>query len=446
MNTTAIKILFVALVIIVGALLVYNAEKLSNKKLFLVFGGIVVLGFVLRLLNILYIPCEPISDYETMQEAAKTFADGTNSAFKMGTYMQRFPHMTPYAVFVGILYKIFGTDVFVVKFFNVLFKTAAIVILGFLGKRLCGKRGMLCTSFLYAVFPQDIFYTNVCITENFALPFLIASLLFVIKAFQSEGVKECVINMVISGAVLSVGCLFRGVAPFYLVAYAGAIILVFARGKKIVSILSMVLAFVLINQVVSLSLYYGKVTEYKLSDKGEPYQVYMLVGSNFETHGMYSQEDHDVYFEAGKDPEKAKEIATERLIQRLKNNPEKIIPLWIEKTAIIWHGTFDSVYWGVYNNGVEGEKPDYYLYNVICAFFFIALLVLGVVGIILNKNRKISIILLLLSMAFEAGLMLIEIQARYTFPVAYIFVVLAAVGICESVNLMIERRKNEKLS
>ncbi|UKI36124.1 MAG: hypothetical protein L6V93_19475 [Clostridiales bacterium] len=92
-------------------------------------------------------------------------------------------------------------------------------------------------------------------SENFAMPFLLLSLLFVISAYKSAHIGKSAVNMLISGALLAVGCLFRGVAPFYLSAYIIGALTVFAKKTKIISCASLALAFLSFFGSVS-SIYY----------------------------------------------------------------------------------------------------------------------------------------------------------------------------------------------
>ncbi len=415
-------------------------EKMSNKCFSLIFAGIITLGFLLRLLTVFKIPCEPFSDYNTMIDTAKNFAEG-GRPFVYGSYFQRFPHMTSYTVFCGALMKIFGTDILVIKIFSVIFKTFAIWVAGLLGKEFFGRRGLLTASFIYALFPADIFYTPVAATENFAITFLLLSFLFYIKAFKEEDNKKVLVYSFVSGLVLSLGCLLRGVAPFYFAAYFAGILLLFGRiRKKLLSFGAIIVSFLIIFQAANLFLFYSGITDYKLSDKGEPYTVYMLVGFNFDTNGMYSAEDHSVYLDSGENPEKASSVAVDKLVERVKNNKEKIIPLFLKKTDIIWSdGSFNGVYWSMVENGTGNVNPFSGKAQIVCNSFYYTLLIMTALVLVFYKNRRISFLHLLLILAFEGGLMLMEIQPRYTFSCAYILVLMSAIGFCMVYDFLMQK-------
>lgn len=435
-----INILLLVFTISVLAVFGVYADKMKKRTVYFCLAGIILLGFILRIATVFLIPCVPVSDYNTMFSAGVSVAEG-GKPFTMGSYFQRFPHMTTFSALCGFLMKVFGKDVITIKIFSVLFKTVAIFAAALIGKELKGRKGMLSSAFLYSVFLPDIFYTPVVASENFALTFILFAVYFYIKAYKCENNNKSSILMLYCGMILSAGCLLRGVAPFYLAAFSGGIILCFKTfKKKFLSIVALLASFLLIFNFASLVLYHSGISEYKLSDKGEPYIVYILVGSNFETNGMYSSEDHGVYLDAGEDPQKASEIAKEKLIERLKSNPDKILPLLINKTKIIWSdASFNSVYWSMVENGEEADNLFYPVAQSMCKTMYNLLLILSVLFLVLYNKRLISFMLLLLPLAFEGGLMLMEIQPRYTFSIAYIFAVFAAIGACVVIEKFTER-------
>ena len=387
----------------------------------------ILLGFLLRLLTVIFVPCEPISDYGVMFSAAKGVAQGNFSAFGTGSYFQRFPHIIYYSLTSGLLMRIFGQSLMTIKVFNVIFKIISVFVMALIGKELFGKKGSVVCAFLYAVFPEDNFYSVVMATENFAGLFFILSVYFIIRAYRAEDRKTAILFAVLSGAMVAAGSLFRNVAAFFLAGYAVGILIVFAKNKKILSLAALIISFFILYQGAASMLYAGGVIPYRFSEGAEPFTVYMLVGTNFDTQGMYSQEDHNVYFEGNADRTEINKIVKERLFARLAENPERILPLLTSKTRILWSGgAFDSVYWGYVNNGIDGEKPSGSLPYALCNAFFLCVLLCCIVSMIFGKNKEIFCILALVVLASHAGLMMIEIQPRYAFSVAFLLIPIAS--------------------
>ena len=436
---------------------IQRTKNLDTKKSIIILLSLILIGFVIRLLYALYVKCEPISDYETMRRSALQVAKGDFSPFGQHTYFHRFVHMTNFTLVCGVLFKIFGENIFVVKMVSIILSCVCIFVMYLIGKKLCDKRMGLTLSAIYTFFVPAIAYTSVFTSENFAMVHLLLSLYFVISAYKRETLKNTVIDMLIAGVFLAFGCLFRGVAPFYLSAYVIATFTVFAKKTKLLSVVSLLVAFFTMYNAVSLTLYHTGITTYKLSDGDVPFTVYMLVGFNFETNGMFSAEDQGIYYEVNQDKEKMAKVVKERLIKRIKENPEKIIPLMFKKTNTIYgYGEFNSVYWSYENNGNEGEKHNIGIFYKTASLYYILLLILTLYGAVFTKNKSLYCILSLMILGFEAGLMLMEVQPRYTYSVAYVFIICASMAISEMkqkplTNLIKKRlinggKENEKLS
>ena len=358
---------------------------------------------------------------------AKSVAALDFSCFDKFTYFHRFVHMTTFTLVCGLLFRIFGVSVFAVQLASALLSGLCIFIIYLIGKKISGEKlGLIC-ALLYAAFIPSIAYCAVFTSENFAMPFLLLSLYFVISAYRSVQRWAVCANMLAAGAFLAVGCLFRGVAPFYISAYVIGALTVFAKKTKFLSCVSLAAAFFLIFTTVGSIYYKTGITKYRLTNGGVPFTVYMLVGFNFETGGMFSADDQNIYFEAGKDKDKMAEIVKERLIKRISDNKEKIIGLMFKKTNTIFgYGEFNSVYWSYGNNGTEGAKPYLYTLYRTASVYYIMLLALCLYIALTSKNKGLLCLLALMILGFEGGLMLMEVQSRYTYSVAYIFVIIAS--------------------
>ncbi|MCI5970610.1 MAG: glycosyltransferase family 39 protein, partial [Oscillospiraceae bacterium] len=361
------------------------------------------------------------------------------SCFDKFTYFHRFVHMTTFTLVCGLLFRVFGVSVLTIQLASALISGGCIFIIYLIGKKISGEKlGLIC-ALLYAAFIPSIAYCAVFTSENFAMPFLLLSLYFVISAYKNAKIGGSAANMLIAGVFCAVGCLFRGVAPFYLSAYIIGALTVFAKKTKLVSVISLAAAFFVVFSGISSLYYKSGITKYRLTNGGVPFTVYMLVGFNFETGGMFSAEDQNIYFEANKDKDKMAEIVKERLIKRISENKEKIIPLMFKKTNTIFgYGEFNSVYWSYGNNGIDGAKPYLYTLYRTASVYYIMLIMLCLYYAVFSKHKGILCLLALMILGFEGGLMLMEVQSRYTYSVAYVFVIIGAMAVyyfgCHSKN------------
>lgn len=439
-------IIFVFLVLLTfGIYYLFSQKWKTGLTINIVLLLILFIGVVLRLAAAIFIPCKPVSDFKTMFDVASMAAKGDYMGFAKDSYLYRFPHLTFYCVTVSMLFRIFGTNVFVVKIANVFMSSLSIFLIYLAGKEMFGKKGGLFAALLYALFPASILYIPIMATENFAIPFFILSLYCLIKAYKSENIKKTLVFSLFCGAAVAAGSLMRNVYPFYLSAFVAAIVVLFKKWYKLTSSVALILSFLFVFNAVSLGLYYSGVTSYKLTSSAEPLSIFLLVGFNYNTHGTYSYEDRDIYDKAGKDFDKADKAAKAILKERIYGSPEKIPALFKDKTLILWtHGTFDSVYWSVENNGFDNDDLIPVL-SFISVVFYIMLLLLSVIGAVLYKNKEHIFILALAPLAYQCGLMLIEVQPRYTFSVAFIFVLTAVSG-CEALQKIVSHTKGASIN
>lgn len=417
-----------------------KSEKLQNIKSVYIIGVLIVVGFALRLGYANFSKAVPVSDYATMFQASKAYAAG-NNPFVLGSYFHRFTHMTTFTYVCGLLFKTFGVNLYLIKIISIVMSCICIVLMYFISKKLFGKNAGILSAVLYTFLPPSIAYCSVFATENFAMPFLMLSLYLVICAYKSEKIRNAFIYMAISGIVLSVGCLFRSVWPFYISAYLISVIILFKGVLKKLSVVALLLTFVIVTQLVSNYYYNTGVTQYKLEKSAVPYSVYVLVGLNYETNGAYNAEDQVIYYEVNGDTEKMNEVVKERIVERIKENSFKLIPLMFIKTAMIFgQGEFNGFYWSYGDEGMAYEHPERVFFYNIASIYFVMLLI-GILYVLRRYKYSGRICLLsLLILGFEAGLMLMEIQARYSYSVVFVFVIIASAFVFEDLE-----KKKEKV-
>ena len=135
-----------------------------------------------------------------------------------------------------------------------------------------------------------ITYVGVLATENVAIPFYLASIYFFIKAIK----KNLSIKLLlISGVLLSIGNLFRMVAPIMVIAYV-MYILIFENSKLVTKIkgsITIVLAFIIVLFLGSSLLKTLNITEVHLWKGREPAVTNILKGTNINSFGRFNDED-----------------------------------------------------------------------------------------------------------------------------------------------------------
>jgi len=424
------NLIFGVVAYILAAVVIYYLLGMAgDKSLVLVLLGALAVGFALRMMWICNVFTWPQSDFGTMYQSAGDVAIGNFSPFNPGSYFDRFPHLTTFTAMLGLVFRISGQNLWFVKVLNVLLSTLCIYLVYLIGTQLSDKRlGAFC-AILMAVFPPFIFYPSVLATENFAMPLIMLSLWFFLRAYGAQTTKQCVLNCVYCGLLLSFGNLFRLVGPLYLAAYGLSIFILFARGKKLAAAASMLAAFLVIYFGTSMALYHGGVTTYRLTDSATPFTYFFLTGFNQETGGMYSEEDINIYFECDGDKERMQEVMSARLWQRVSENPAGIAPLMLKKTATLWaDGSFGGVYWAYEHGVIADEHPYTQKLGDLSNQIWLGILALGAVGVFVGRKDGRVMVLALCVLAFAGAYLFLEVQPRYTYSASFLFVPLASIG------------------
>lgn len=416
-----------------GLCVLRTAERRIPTILCLTF----LCGLGLRIAWTLAVPTVPQSDYKTMLSAAAEFARGETDVFAFGSYFHRFPHLTFYVVTVGCLFRLFGESLWLVKGLNVACSASCILLSYFIGKELADKRLGLLFALLIACFPPLICYTSVAATELFAMPFLMLSLWFLIRAYHRESLRHKLLWCALSGLILSVGSLYRMVGPLYLAAYCLAVLIIFAKGCKWKSVLALLLAYFTLFYAVDGILVATETTPYHLNNGATPFSLFLLIGFNPDSGGMFNEEDHQIYFDYADNPEAMEQEIRERLTVRITERPLRLIPFFFGKTFVLWgDGDFAANYWA-YDQGVPGSadsKPGLQTFYEWNRIFYLALLLFCLAALIRHRKNALVLLLSLTVLAFEGAYMLLEVQPRYAFSIAYMFVFLGAIGIVSAVR------------
>lgn len=416
-----------AAALLLGAFIFFVIKTLEKDRisargvLFLSLGA----AFFVRLLFLLNVHTAPVSDFKTMFEAAVLAGKGDFSNFTLGTYFHRFSHLTCFPLLCSLVFR-FGGNLFTVKVINMLLSVSGTYIIYLILKEMRGEKAGAAAALIYAFFLPSITYITVFASENFAISLFMLSFLELIKSYKSESTKNVCIHAALSGLFVACGCLMRGVSPFYISAYAVGILTVFYKHRKLLALLCLTAAFMIVTKGVGFALFESGITEYKLGERQVPFTMFMLTGFNFETHGMYSPEDQAVYYEAGGDTEEMERIINRRISERIRENAAKLPEHFCRKTYIAFcDGDFGGVYWSCEN----GENKSGFTCGFMRSYaniFYIILLFLCAAVFFKTRGKNMFCMGALLLLAFWGGLMLMEVQPRYPFAAAYMFVILAA--------------------
>ncbi len=418
-------------------------KKNYNKKLLIFI--ILLIGLIFRVLWFLNIDSIPIGDFNRMFICAGEFLNGTSYMFKGTAYFGRFPHMTLTVLYFALIRNFFANPLIVIRLINLILSMFNIVILYLISKEIFkDEKKSIWVLLISALYPPMILYNNVYCSENLAMPLLLFSVLMFFKSINN---KEKISYLCLSGIFLSLSHLFRPNGYVFIIAYIMYLCIYF-KDKIIIKFknsLVILISFIIPFVLVSTFLIKLNITEYPLWHGTEPPSISMLKGTNIKSGGRWNEEDHKVFEKYNGDYEKVDKAAKEIIKERLVNTPKlKLLKFYVLKFKDFWsNGSFAGDYWSEAGLDEAYNKTDYLkmlgkengnmtiriskegvLYT---QSFYIILILLSYVGLYRNKSKRKNLIDLLYIIfgGMSLQLLLIESQDRYTYPLSWIFIILA---------------------
>lgn len=407
-------------------------SKLEHKKKVLL---ILLLALVLRVLWLLNINSQPVSDFKTMYLAAESFLQGDRSMFWGTAYIARFPHLTVMVLYMALMIKIFPNPLIAMKFANLALGVLTVYLIYLIVKELFdNKKYGLYATLIAALFPAFLTYTAVFCTENIAMPFYLISIYIFLLVMKRKINSE---YLLLAGVLLAFGNLFRMVATVVLIAFV-LYILIYEKEKILIKIKKCI--FIMVSYwiiIVSVSgiLQGMKVTENSLWRGREPAITSILKGTHFESGGRWNIEDAALpeacnfdYYEIEK---RSKEIILERLTSA---SPTDLTKFYIKKFALQWNlADLGGTFWSQLDVPAEdiiiefsGNK------KIVLQIFYTLILILVLIGVF-NKNkikqvREINFFFIMFG-GYIMTYLITETQERYAYIACFVFVIMAIMGI-----------------
>lgn len=424
-----LAILILLVTISIEVFIIINEKVDIKYKLFIVL----FLGFTLRGLWLLNVKSIPTSDFRVIYEVGEALLEGDVSAFWGNAYIARFPHLTFMSLYMAFFIKVFPiSNLIVMKIFNLFFGVMTIYLIYLLAREIFNSKKLgLYAASLSSCFPPLVTYVGVYCTENIAIPlYLLSTYLFILVVKN----KKSKYYLILSGAILSVGNLFRMVATIMIIAFAMYLI-IYTKDKVIEKIKRVGFYFIpylIVLFTISFTLKLIGVTEFSLWKGSEPKITSILKGTNLESNGRWNEEDASIVNKYNYDYHKINEASKDIIIKRLTNtSPLKLAKFYLVKFHNQWNeGDFGGIFWSKLYVSEDDIIVDLSAESV--EIFHIIVIILVLLGLINqlkdNKGDKINLIYIILC-GYGVMYLVTESQARYSLIIAWVFIILATEGI-----------------
>lgn len=373
-------------------------KKWIKENKFIIF--LFLFSFIIRLGVILLVDTPIISDFKVMYDAALEIVNGTDSYKSMG-YFITWGYQMGHVLYQAFLLSIINSAFFL-KIVNCIITSLTVVFVYLISRRICSERSAKISSILYSIFLFPLLLNSV-LTNQFLPVLLILIALYILLNINFK--KKFVISSVVVGILLGLSNIFRSetiVIVFSILLYFVFLFITKVDWKKlIISFLIIFMGYYVVFNGTSLLLKATNVSPSGLDILNSSWKF--VLGFNYETSGMYSNQDAAIY--AG-DSEAAKKEAINRIMQF-----EKIPLHFLKKTKILWFNSdlswsisMDEVYYKVLN-----------VINQIWIILFNILAVCSAFRFIKFKFEKEHVLMCLILLVYFGVYLLIEVMPRYAY-------------------------------
>ncbi|MBU3104990.1 hypothetical protein [Clostridium gasigenes] len=159
-------ILVIILAIVAIGILIWWGCKIEDNKKFLIV--LFSTSFIIRLVWVLSIKTEPISDFAFMYEGAQNIAGGNYDYILNSGYFKTWVYQLGFTMYLVGIIKFFGDSLLIIKVFKVLIVSLIPVIIYLTGKKMGSNKGAKIVSLGYCFYISSIVSTSVLTNQHLA--------------------------------------------------------------------------------------------------------------------------------------------------------------------------------------------------------------------------------------------------------------------------------------
>lgn len=368
----------------------------ENKFIIFLF----LFSFIIRLGVIVLVETPIISDFKMMYDAALEIVNGTDS-YKSMSYFITWGYQIGHVLYQAVLLNIINS-VFFLKFVNCIITSLTVVFVYLISRRICSDRSAKISSVLYSIFLFPLLL-NTVLTNQFLPVLLILIALYILLNINFK--KKFIVSSVVVGILLGLSNIFRSetiVIIFSILLYFGFLFITKVDWKKlIISFLIIFMGYYVVFNGTSLLLKATGVSPSGLDILNSSWKF--VVGFNYESNGMYTDEDASLY---SRDSEAADKEAIKRITQF-----EKIPLHFLKKTKVLWFNS--DLSWSI-----SMDEAYYNTLNIINQLWIILFNILAVCSafrFVKLKFDKEHVLMCLILLVYFGVYLLIEVMPRYAY-------------------------------
>jgi len=269
-----------------------------NRPIFIIL--LTLSTFIPRFMWVFLVDTAVVSDFYLFHNYAVNAGKGLFTAYDI-TYTI-FPFKVGYPLLLSLFYRLFGTDLLIAKLLNVITSVCLAILVYWIGRLSFGENAGRIAGMLFSFWPSQIMYNSVAASEHIFTVFFVLSLGLFIKMVTclSHGKVSTKIYILSLSAGISLA-LAHFIRPFSTIAFPAIVIYLFIFVKvknnfkenilqNVKLLMPTLLGFIVCFSLISISL----LNVVKLPIWTSPIGFNLLVGTNYNSSGMYNAEDEKI--------------------------------------------------------------------------------------------------------------------------------------------------------
>ena len=381
----------------------------------------VFVAFLARLLWILAVPTQPISDFSTYNDLGLALSHGSAPSY-LGNNLG-------YPLVLSFVYRI-SPHTWSAMLINALAGAGTCALMYALGVRLENPTVGLLAAWVFALLPSSVAMSSVIGVDEAATSIVLLTILVSLEAARADhiGPLQGCSGFLMAGSVLLWSTAWIAVP---LVLY-----LVFRKHERIGERLSALLIWLggaVAALCIAVAFYSLTLGRFSL-DPVRPHDALpLLAGTNISSQGMWNEEDADLY--QSWPINVRNRLALDEAWQRVSSAPLGFASIIPAKLAILLADDTYAEYWSVESASFGITRDSDPLQRMVSTYagfisqsIYVALLALAILAFVLDASRPLRSLTLAIMACAILSYVFLEVQPRYHHELMPFLTMLGAAG------------------
>lgn len=378
-------------------------------------------------------PLKQTSDYHTFWKYGRQAVLGRPIYYHDNNYFAKWAYQTGFLTYVIAVIKIFGANLRVLQFLNVLWQLLALILTYELAQRLFHNTAISRISLFLLGINWEWLALNSRLTNQYlALVFFLLTWILLLNddwgSWLAAGVSLAIGNILRPlGIIFLLGIIVFSIV-YRIIAHSGS------WQHNLFSLLSLILIYILFITASSSLIKQTGLNEFGLKNRDSEWKL--VIGLNYPTRGSYSRslvKEFNLRDSRAVMLKQEKQV-TQRHIRYL-NKHHLWSSLFLQKFFTVWSNPSNTLSFALFDNN---HSPQQVRWVNLCSYSItVSEIILVLIGALVLTCQRYPVsfnLLLLILFAYAAAQVIIEVQGRYRLEFEPLLVIIAAIGLDQLFN------------